>query len=106
MKTIFSYQTDIIKLSDNRNYHAVVTTTKTDKGLESKIILESDYSKDEVLIGTYFSSTYDYAECCSHVYSMLNDFSYLDYLWKIFVENKTTGGSYGKSACKKRCSHN
>ena len=89
MKTLFSYHTDIIKLSDNRNYHAVVITTKTDKGLESKIILESDCSTDEIVVGTHFSSTYDYAECYSHVYSILNDLSYLDDIWMRYIKDKT-----------------
>ena len=106
MKTLFSYQTDIIKVSDNRDYHAVVISTKTDKGLETKVILESDHSKDEIVVGTYFSSTCDHVECNSYVYSMLNDPSYLDNVWKRFVKNKTSGGSYGKSTCKKRYKNN
>ena len=106
MKTLFSYQTDIIKVSDNRNYHAVVITTKTDKGLEAKIILESDCSTDEIVVGTYFSSTYDYVECNSYVYSMLNDLSYLDDIWMRFINKRTLGGSNGKFTYKKRHSHN
>ena len=106
MKTLFSYQTNIIQLSEKRGYHAVVILTKTDKGLEAKIILESDSSTDEIVVGTYFSSTYDYVECNSYVYSMLNDLSYLDDVWMRFVRNINKGGSYGKFTCKKRHSHN
>ena len=75
MKTIFSYQTDIIRLSENRTYHAVVIISKQTDYLEAKVILESDFSKDEIVLGTYHSTTFDYAECYSHIYSMLNDLS-------------------------------
>ena len=106
MKTLYSYQTNIIQLSEKRSYHAVVILTNKDNGLEAKIILESDFSNDEILVGTYFSSTYDYAECNSHVYSILNNLSYLDDIWMRFVKNKTLGGLNGKFTCKKRHSHN
>ena len=106
MKTLFSYQTNIIQLSEKRGYHAVVILTKTDKGLEAKIILESDSSTDEIVVGTYFSSTYDYVECNSYVYSMLNDLSYLDDIWMRFINKRILGGSNGKFTCKKRHSHN
>jgi hypothetical protein len=106
MKTLYSYQTNIIQLSEKRSYHAVVILTNKDNGLEAKIILESDFSNDEILVGTYFSSTYDYVECNSYVYSMLNDLSYLDDIWMRFINKRTLGGSNGKFTYKKRNSHN
>ena len=103
MKTIFSYQTDIIQLSENRAYHAVVILSKLSNSLEAKIILESDFSKDEIVLGTYYSPTFDCAECYSYVYSLLNDLSYCDETWQRYmVVKKYTEGYKNESACKKR----
>lgn len=103
MKTIFSYTTDIIRLSEDRPYHAVVVLSKLSKSLEAKVILESDISKDEILLGTYHSPTFDYAECYSHVYSLLNDLSYCDEIWQRYiVVKKYTEGYKNESARKKR----
>ena len=106
MKTIFSYQTDIIRLSENRAYHAVVIISKQTDYLEAKVILESDFSKDEIVLGTYHSTTFDYAEYYSHIYSMLNDLSYCDTVWQRFMSKKYKGDCRNESIGKKRHSHN
>ena len=89
MKTIFSYHTDIVKLCDNRAYHAVIISSKTDKGLEVKVTLESDKNKDEeTLLGSCFSKDCDYAECYSHIYSLLNDQPFCDTHWDRYITYK------------------
>ena len=89
MKTIFSYHTDIVKLCNNRAYHAVIFSSKTDKGLEVKVTLESDKNKDEeILLGTCFSKDFDYAECYSHIYSLLNDQPFCDTHWDRYIAYK------------------
>ena len=89
MKTIFSYHTDIVKLCDNRAYHAVIISSKTDKGLEVKVTLESDKNKDEeILLGTCFSKDFDNAECYSHIYSLLNDQPFCDTHWDRYITYK------------------
>ena len=105
MKTIFSYQTDIIQLSENRAYHAIVILSKLSNSLEAKIILESDFSKDEIVLGTYYSPTFDYAECYSHVYSLLNDLPYCDATWQRFISKKHMGDCRNESIGKKRRPH-
>ena len=89
MKTIFSYHTDIVKLCNNRAYHAVIISSKTDKGLEVKVTLESDKNKDEeILLGTCFSKDFDNAECYSHIYSLLNDQPFCDTHWDRYITYK------------------
>ena len=89
MKTIFSYHTDIVKHCDNRAYHAVIISSKTDKGLEVKETLESDKNKDEeILLGTCFSKDFDNAECYSHIYSLLNDQPFCDTHWDRYITYK------------------
>lgn len=91
MKTLSSYQTDIIQLSEERNYHAVVISSTSEKGLDVKVILKSDFTDDEVMVGSYFSAQYDYAMCYCRVYSILNDLPFCDDMWLNFAEENNKG---------------